>query len=100
MGSARLLALLDSDEASSDGHPHELLFGLRLQASSAEVHQGALAANSGVTTFSFVRPQNELETQAAEGLDVISLEDFLNRDGVSESLIRSLKLLRELRAAA
>merc|ERR1712039_626140 len=99
LGSSRVLALLDCDEAATGGHRHELLVGLRLQCSAAEICQRAVAAGSAAATVAFVRPPGALEQQASEGPTMIGFDDFINRESLTTSLKRNMQLLRGLRAA-
>lgn len=96
-GSARILGLIAADDAPLEGRSLELVVGVRLESSSAEVAASAAKEGSGAL-LAFVGNSDQ---QASEGpTRFLTCEDLIagtGADQATEAGRRALLLLRELR---
>merc|ERR1712151_397055 len=76
LGSARVLALFERDEASAHGHRHEIVLGIRLQATAKEIHERLNRRDAEASQLTFVRSQSCADPVVADGISVVSCDDF------------------------
>lgn len=113
VGSAKLLALIRTDTETNHGRQHELVIGLRLMASAAEMVAPSKAGQVGITRQIFVSMPGAKRSEAASaGLSVgtaepqqpcmVSFEEFMDtaKYSLSEVSRTALKVLYAMQAAA